>query len=159
MRSLQRELFHKWNNGNYHSAVREVNTLIKRIEDKMSRAGNKMKTSNTNDNFFYVNCPVEEEAFGDIINIYDDIDAVLERLVLFIQTGYKVGFSLASDGELTVCAVTDKREGSETKGGCLTASADGWYDAFRVLLYKHDVLLQGDWGAAPVPGSERRRIR
>lgn len=142
--SLHFELREMQNDGNWPLTIRAVNDIIGRMAVRMAKAGLDASKKADLSKFYFVNCPIGVDAWGSIEEAFPTADIVFASLGSLLVDGFKVSFSLNPQNDMTVCSITDKREGSVSVGACLTGGADGWYDALRVCLYKYEVVLQGD---------------
>jgi len=142
--SLRAQLRHHMNDGNWYQTTALVNMVVSKMEDRMGKSGNARKSVGSLDSFHFVNVPVSAEDWELVVQEFSEVEAVLASVGEFVAVGYKLSFSLNGQNQLTVCSLTDKREGSSTYGACLTGGADGWYDALRVVLYKFHCVLKGD---------------
>lgn len=77
-------------------------------------------------------------------DIHDD--DVYELAATTVQSGYKLSFTFNSGNDTFNAALTG--DGGEGKNYTYTMSAfaPDWYNALRLVLFKHHVLLDGDWG-------------
>jgi hypothetical protein len=78
-------------------------------------------------------------------------DGILEQMEKMIDDGYKFTIKYDSYGDCigAWCQPTD--EGSANSGYILTGRGTSASKAVKQLLYKHHVLLQGDWGTHARP--------
>lgn len=65
-----------------------------------------------------------------------------------IVSGHKFTMSFNKQNETFVAAFTGNEGTADNAGYTLSAFGRSWYDAIRVLLFKHAVLLDGDWSVA-----------
>jgi len=138
------KLWRHWNDGNYPMTAAILNRYVEDYIEMTGKRQNGSKGNAEKTNFYFVNCAVDASMWENVAEAYPLADDVFIALAGLLDDGYKVGFSVNTGNNLTTCSITDKREGSQTNGACLTAAADGWYDALRVGLYKFTMLLHGD---------------
>lgn len=157
--ALWRIALHRaWNLGNSWAVCRTINELVSVGEELMGKPQNGSKQPAGTENFYFVNVRLQDDAWLMVAELYPTPDKVFDLLSELIANEHKVGFSLNGQSGLTTCSITDKRAGSPSFGACLTAAADGWYDALRVALYKFHTLLDGDLANGSRGSDERPRI-
>lgn len=61
------------------------------------------------------------------------------------QCGYKLSVSFNAKNDTFNATYVCNDEKSPNKGYCLSAFAPDWYNAVKILAYKHDVVLDGLW--------------
>lgn len=95
---------------------------------------------------------------------FDELDSakvpasqLMAWLTSTILTGLRFSFSYNPEKKTANAMLTDTRFDSPTKGKALSAFSDDAADALKVLMYKHQVVLEGDWTRAEAPSSERRK--
>lgn len=157
IRGLLFELGTLRNSGNTATIARKINGLVEHMGVLMGKQGKGSNGKAGLESFHFVNVSVTADDWPIVVAEYAETERVLESLGALVLAGYKVSFSANFQNGLTVASLTDKREGSPTFGACLTGSADGWYDAFRVLLYKFECVLKTDLSMAS--GSQEGMIR
>jgi len=146
-----------WNSGNYASEARHVTKLCTELGDWVNTMANKKQVRDPEVAFYFVNVAVDDDDLEGIAEAYGKPDGVFDALTGLLSEGLRVAFSVNARNDMTTCSLTDKREGSASQGATLSGSADGWYDALRVTLYKYHVLLGGDLTAGErVKGSKPR---
>lgn len=133
-----------WNDNNTWQTCATVNRLVSDLEEWIMPQKNGTKEAALSETFYFINCRVDPDAWESIADLYGKSDDVFDLLAELILSEHKVGFGLNGQNGLTTCSITNKQKGSPAFGACLTASADGWYDALRVALYKFHTLLGGD---------------
>lgn len=74
-------------------------------------------------------------------DVYDKVTTVLEQ-------GYRLSFSYNRQNDSTIASLTCKAEGNVNEGKTLTAFHQGWYDALRLVLWKHEGIAEMDWSRA-----------
>lgn len=141
---LKTELQLLRNVGNAEYFIRRVNQLVSRIGERMTTQKKVKQQTNGLENFHFVNCSVGPDDWVLVEAEFGEAEGVFDSLSLLLAQGFKVSFSINHGNNLTIASLTDKRDMSVTYGACLTAGADGWYDALRVLLYKYHVVLKDD---------------
>lgn len=144
--------------GNTEYFVRRVNQYVSRIGVRMTTQKKGKAQSNGLENFHFVNCSVGPDDWVLVEAEFGEADGVFDSLALLLAQGFKVSFSVNHGNNLTIATLTDKRDVSLTYGACLTAGADGWYDALRVLLYKYHVVLKDDLAIDPDVNRGNARI-
>jgi len=138
--------------------IRSLTGLIRELEIMARKRSNKVPTTKNPGEFRFMNVPVPDDAYEDIMDKYSDGDALMDSFQLLMETGYKFGFALNAQNDMFICSMTDRRPESPTLNACLTGGADSWYDALKVTLYKHQVLLQSDWTKAEGVETVKRRL-
>lgn len=121
-----------------------VNQLVAQWEVMMARQGKGKQETTQLDTFYYVNVAITPMDWPLVEAEFPTVEGTLETLGALLLEGMKVSFSHNHQNQVTMCSLTDKREGSPTRGACLSGGADGWYDAFRVVLWKYLCVLKGD---------------
>lgn len=93
----------------------------------------------------YVLSAADKEAFGhwDV----DDHDLFLLAAGC-VQSGYKMGISYNGKNDTFTATLMCTDGDSGNAGLILSAFAPDWYNAVKSLIFKHDVVLDGAWGAA-----------
>lgn len=79
-------------------------------------------------------------------DIHDDDLWLL--LVDAITAGHKLSVTFNKQNDQFVASFTGQTDTGKNEGYTLSAYAKTWYDAVRVLCFKHNVLLEGNWSAA-----------
>lgn len=84
----------------------------------------------------------------DSFHAWDVVDADIwletERL---IDSDYKLSINRDDYNRCVTASLTCRNASSENVGLILTARAAAPYDALRMLIFKHAVVLGGDWTA------------
>lgn len=150
----------KWHSGdgNWRPAIREVNRVVEKLERWIRNMAPKAQQKDVTATFYFVNVPVGEDDIPVIDEMFRSADTAFSMLNAVLTEGFKVSFSLNSQNNLTVCSLTDRREGSPTIGACLTGGGDGWFESLCVMLYKYTHLLQGDLSNGSRGVGQGRRI-
>lgn len=65
-----------------------------------------------------------------------------------ISSGHKLSVTYNKQNDQFVASFTGQAGTGKNEGFTLSAYAKNWYDAIRVLAFKHSVLLEGVWAAA-----------
>jgi len=155
---LKIELHRRWNEGNWHSAVREVNTIVESMAERLVPVSTGEKKAFDGSKFYFVNCAISEDDWEKVAACYVSAESTWDGLTAVLAEGLKVSFAVNGKNNLTICSIADRRTDSPTFGACLTGGADGWYDALRVTLYKYTLLLHGDLGEGDKATGARSRI-
>lgn len=116
------------------------------------------KQSEPQGKFYWVNAAVDEDDLPEINRLLPTPEVTFNLLTGVLLEGLKVGFSVNAKNDLTICSISDRREGSPTFGACLTGGADGWYDSLCVCLYKYTALLQGNLANGSTSNESKSRI-
>lgn len=156
--SLLSDLWHSKFNPPTYFTIRDLHLTIKKVEIMARKRSPGTVTSAAPAQFRFINVQIEETAYEDVMEFASEGESLLEAFVLLLETGYKFSFSLNAQNDMFVCAMTDRRDGSATENACLTGAADNWYDALRVVLYKHTVILKQNWNDPTLLASAKRRI-
>jgi len=144
--------------GNNWQTVRDVMRLVGRVEARMSVSGKRSTRTTDLSQFYFVACPIGESDWARVVETFPVADDVFNQLATWLGEGLKISFSINPGNDQTICSLTDKREASASYGACLTAGADGWYDALRVCAFKYVVLLNGSLSNAQRQPSPSARI-
>jgi len=155
---LKIELHRRWNDGNWHSAIREVNSIVESMAERVRPVSSGEKKAFDASKFYFVNCAISEDDWEKVAGAYATAESTWDGLTAVLAEGLKVTFAVNGKNNLTICSFSDRRESSTTFGACLTGGADGWYDALRVTLYKYALLLHGDLGEGEKANGARSRI-
>lgn len=70
---------------------------------------------------------------------------LVANLVAAVESGFRFSYSYKPETKKANAMFTDTRVGSPTKDKAVSAFSDNCADAMRILLYKHVVVLEGDW--------------
>ena len=108
--------------------------------------------------FRFLNVPIDEDAYEDVMSEYQDGDALMDGMQRYMEIGYKFSFAVNKQNDMVICSMTDRRAGSAYENACLTGGSDSWYDALKVVLYKHEHILRSDWAQAASVAQIRRRL-
>lgn len=138
--------------------MRALAGLIKELEDVARTRSKDKPPVSVNKEFRFINVALDDSAYEDIMDRYSDGDALMDAFQVYMETGYKFSFALNGQNDLVICSMTDRRPNSVTENACLTGGADSWYDALKVVLYKHEVILLSDWSKASDIGATKRRL-
>lgn len=76
-----------------------------------------------------------------------DVEYPLAEFLALAGTGYKVGLSYDERGSCFVASLTDREKTSTFYNACLTGRGSTIAMAVASLLYRHNTLAQGEWGA------------
>lgn len=96
----------------------------------------------------FVECKLteqEKENFAEWDVHDNDLFLLLSEAVI---AGHKQSLTWNKQNETFVFSLTGNDGSGKHEGYTLSAFAGDWYIALRVLLYKHCVLLEGDWTKA-----------
>jgi len=138
--------------------IAQVNALTEDLH-AMARARNKgQETVSKPGTFRFINVTIDETAYEEIMERYQDGDALMDAMQRYMEIGYKFSFAVNKQNDMVSASMTDRREGSESENACLTGSSDSWYDALKVVLYKHEVILKSNWSEQASTAAARRRI-
>lgn len=155
---MRLDLWRNWSDGNWWPTIKHVNLVVGEMEKRIRNMAPVKQNNSTNGTFFWVNAPVEDNDVEKIDELFPTPDVTFGLLTGVLTEGLKVSFALNSRNDLTICSLSDRREGSPTFGACLTGGADGWYSALCVCLYKYTALLHGDLANGSRSNGEARRI-
>jgi len=106
----------------------------------------------------FVEVRLAGDEFDMIEEEYPTADASFDAMSYLIEGGYKISFGFNPANGMAICSITCRKEGSNNEGKCLTSFAVGWYDALRVGLYKHFILLKEEWDNAKTVGGNRNNF-
>lgn len=70
---------------------------------------------------------------------------IWEHLTGIVASGIDVSLSYSASLKATTCTFKDQRTDSKTAGYALSARGDDALDSIRLMIYKHNAALQGDW--------------
>ena len=87
----------------------------------------------------------EKERFAEWDVQDEDVFVLMADL---IGSGYKVSLSFNDKNSTYICALTCRNPKSPNAGYTSSAFANTWYQALRVMLYKHLVVCDGDWSTS-----------
>jgi hypothetical protein len=96
----------------------------------------------------YVRCDLgksDREPFRSWQGEQED-HALFDMLVKLCDSGYLLKVGVGKEGHQASLSACDT--GSECDGFVLSAFASEGRDAIALLLYKHHILLEGDWSAS-----------
>lgn len=97
------------------------------------------------------------DAQRDAYENWDCHDADVYQLAAeAVSSGYKFTCSYNGSNDTYTATITGQSGvGVQAAGFSLSAFAPDWYNAVRTLMYKHWVVLDGDWSKIEVSASER----
>jgi len=96
----------------------------------------------------WVNVPINNDVAHEIEEWAVDDLALLDGFANLVLASYEVRCKLATDGEGFMCLCFPIGSDHPNGGGALSAYGPTPRDALKVLLYKHYVILSGDWQVA-----------
>jgi hypothetical protein len=88
---------------------------------------------------------VEKETYGQWDVHDDDLFVLLSDAV---ASGHKLSITFNKQNDQFVASFTGNEGTGKHEGYTLSAYASDWYNALRVLLFKHSVLLDARWETA-----------
>jgi len=80
-----------------------------------------------------------------------DDDDLMDVVQSVLGEGYKLTLTYNGQSDTYNCAITCNAEKHENEGYTMSAFAHTAYIAMKLLMYKHTVLLEGDWDKIPAP--------
>jgi len=80
-----------------------------------------------------------------------DDDDLMDLLQTTLVEGYKLTLTYNGQSDTYNAAMTCNAEKHVNQGYTMSAFAPSAYSALKLLLYKHAVLLEGDWNKIPAP--------
>lgn len=97
------------------------------------------------------------EAQLDAFDHWDTHDEDVWILVTdVIQAGYKLSLTYNSGNDTFSASITGSGGGDPRQHFTVSGFAETWYEAVRLLMYKHHVICEGDWSKATQSGGRRR---
>lgn len=156
--SLLLDLWRCWSEGNTAYTTRKVNRIVAHLSERIQILMPVPQKTADNGAFYFVNVSVDEDDLPEIEQLFPTPEVTFRLLTAVLVSGLKVSFAVNAKNDLTICSLSDRREGSASFGACLTGGADGWYDSLCVCLYKFTALLQGDFANGSKGGGEKPRI-
>ena len=96
----------------------------------------------------------EEKDNYDLWLIVDD--DIWNDLQVLVDNGYKVGIGYDGYNQTFQCSLTCNNSKDDNFGWVLVARAPDVYNCVRLVLYKHLVLLMGDWSTFHERAKESR---
>ena len=93
----------------------------------------------------FVNCEMNasrKEQFKQWTPKIDDVEGAIQEC---LAPGYKISFSVDTYHDAIQVSWYCGATGDPNAGWCLTARAGSISKAFLVLMFKHTVVLEGDW--------------
>lgn len=97
--------------------------------------------------FKAINLSTEDKERYAAWDVHDDDLWVL--LADVVNSGYKLSLSFNEKNQTYIAAFTCKDNASPNNGFTISAFAQTWYNALRVLLFKHVVICDYNWTNAP----------
>jgi len=88
------------------------------------------------------------EAFA-VDGVHDD--DLMDLVQSTLADGYKISLTYNGQADTYNASMTCNNEKLANMGYTLSAFAPTLYTALGLLMYKHHVLLDGDWGNIPAP--------
>lgn len=79
--------------------------------------------------------------------VNENREALGEKSEALVTDGYKISLSMDRIHDCFQASATCTDSESEDYGFCLTARAPDVWSALGVLLFKHYVVLEGDWAS------------
>ena len=80
-----------------------------------------------------------------------DDDDLMDLIQTVLAEGYKLTLTYNGQSDTYNCALTCNAEKHKNQGYTMSAFAHSAYTAMKLLMYKHAVLLEGDWDKIPAP--------
>lgn len=116
-----------------------------------------MAKGNTNQSTWkgFIECKFtesEKEAFAQWDVHDEDVFVLLSEAVV---AGHKLSLTFNKQSETFVASFTGNEGAGKHEGYTLSAYAGDWYLAVRAIVFKHAVLLAGDWQTAKERPTER----
>jgi len=78
-------------------------------------------------------------------------DDLMDLIQTTLAEGYKLTLTYNGQSDTYNCAITCNAEKHPNEGFTMSAFAQTAYVAMKLLMYKHAVLLEGDWDKIPAP--------
>lgn len=104
----------------------------------------------------FKNIPLSEAQL-DAFDHWDTHDEDVWILVTdVIQAGYKLSITYNAGNDTFSASLTGPGGGDKRQHFTVSAFAETWYEATRMLMYKHHVICEGDWSKAEETGGRRR---
>lgn len=131
-----------------HQSIRYVNYCIEGI---MARGKNASKTDSTARSFQptqFVDIPVVESDWPEIIKVYGTSDALVDAVSDILEAGYRVGLTFNTQNDAFICAVTCRDPESPNNGKTFNSFAETWFEALQIGMYKHYVKSKKNWSGA-----------
>jgi len=80
-----------------------------------------------------------------------DDDDLMDLVQTVLAEGYKLTLTYNGQSDTYNCAITCNAEKHANEGYTMSAFAHSAYIAMKLLMFKHAVLLEGDWDKIPAP--------
>ena len=96
---------------------------------------------------WFVNVGVSVADAPKIDDLFPTADSVYDAMVEVMSDGYRVAFNYDGARDAVVASLTCRNEDIANYNGVLNAFAGDWFQALRVVLYKHYVVLSENWSA------------
>lgn len=135
-----------------HQPLKHLYSEFECHAQNMKRIGNRImaKKKETTKAFKwngYCNVDVPSAMSGDVANWLADEKEVFAHYNDMLVDGYQIKVYFDQKNE-RMCANAICHNGdSENFGHALSAFAGDWYTALGVLIFKHEVICEGDWQA------------
>lgn len=95
--------------------------------------------------FRFINVTLPEAEAENLDVEYATPEVVYDHWLLLMQQNYKVGFTYDGKTDAVICTLQCRDEFSPNFEAVMSSFADDWYNALRVSLFKHYVLLKEKW--------------
>lgn len=105
------------------------------------------KTANNNQWKGFVRCELSAAAklaLAERAQVATDTD-IIEALMEVIEEGYKLSAATHRENQAVTVGFYDTQSGRSSHGYTLSAHGKTLRKALLALLYKHNVILKGDW--------------
>ncbi len=94
----------------------------------------------------FVNCELSKEE-RNAVQVWDrTFEEIMGVLIGLVADGYKLSVSFDKAHDCAVASITSPYVSAEERRQCLTARGPAFVEAVTCLVYKHSVVLDGDWG-------------
>jgi len=88
---------------------------------------------------------VQRDAFSSW-DVHDE--ELYEIVATVVQGGFKLSTTYNSGNDTFTATLTGQNGTGDADGYSMSSFAPDWYNALRLLVFKHTVILEGDWARA-----------
>lgn len=95
----------------------------------------------------FVDCLLSKEQKDALIKWDVKGETTFDVITRLIDDGYKLSVVSDKAHDCVLASLTERGELGGIRKRCLPARGPDFFGALRSLVYKHSIVLDGDWGA------------
>lgn len=94
----------------------------------------------------FVNCELSKEE-RDAVSKWDvKYEVTFDTVARMVADGFKLSVTADRKHDCSIATFTSPKGDAGVRQQCLTARGPDFYGAIRCLVYKHAIVLEGEWG-------------